>query len=669
MQLLGFEKNDADRGASRYLEHVGFTPDNICALLFHSDFVNLHRGMESEYELFADNCAYHGIPRNKERARQKWTNYDLRSLVKELKSRGVGFYAGIMGSYTHDLHHREFLSDHPELRSFKLDEDRSLCCLKRFADGSYYEDYFIKKLTEVLCDYDMAGVHLSDAFCPSNRIFVSDWSWDMAEQFIEYSGVTLAPHVMATAGDDSILSRGVRHDYIFKNLRRELIDFYEWRWERFFKKVCDAVHAVGKQVWVLGMYCTDPFETRYMYGFDTRRVMDAGVDCITANILPTGVMMNDPDAPDFFHRIHLDLPLLRAQVGDKKILSMVGIQDASEEWSVLEHDPSRLERDIYTMTAYRRFDKNGCDNAADGLFLCLGDGISKSGWEFLNARFEKGFEADVEFCHSPVILWSDSASDRMIDEYITTRRTSPIKQCHEIWKKGVAFGGAVRTDNLDFFKGCLFIPNLDLLSDAEKKDLVARDIDFVATVPEDYDISAFNPDFEITDAFSGYPMKAFVRGVNPDGIKALTCCDDGIPSRADEAEREYDPLKTEPAYQKLSDGFLSACCELLKALMQKRFNVTSSAPMLAFRLKNGKDRLYIYNPDSKHYNHAIVTYDCDVIPESAGFYPALAPRYVQSKNTAFSFDYNAAKSHNRFQTKIAPAGVTIVDIESSLTLT
>jgi hypothetical protein len=170
--------------------------------------------MECEYPLFTDNCAYHGIPIGTERERQNWTNYDLKILVKQLKKHGVGFYAGIMGSYTHNLHRHEFLSDHPELRSAKLDEDRSLCCLKRFKDGSYYEDFFAKKLVETLCDYDMDGVHLSDAFCPSNRIFVSDWSWDIIDQFIAWSGVKLPQFVIATAGDDSVKSRHIRHDYI-----------------------------------------------------------------------------------------------------------------------------------------------------------------------------------------------------------------------------------------------------------------------------------------------------------------------------------------------------------------------------------------------------------------------------------------------------------------------
>ena len=74
MQLLGFEKNDPDCGAERFFKQAGVVPDNICALLFHPDFVHLHQGMEKEYKLFPDNCAYRAIPRNTERARQDWTN-------------------------------------------------------------------------------------------------------------------------------------------------------------------------------------------------------------------------------------------------------------------------------------------------------------------------------------------------------------------------------------------------------------------------------------------------------------------------------------------------------------------------------------------------------------------------------------------------------------------
>ena len=160
MQMLGFEKNDPDKGAARYLDHIGFKPDSICGLIFHSDFINYYQGMEAEYPLLQANCAYYGIPRNKERARQDWTNHDLRQLVAALKKQGIGFYAGIMGVYLNDIFHREWLSDNPEVRYMKRDGTRgSMMCLKRMADGTYYEDFFIQKAVQAIVDYDFAGIH------------------------------------------------------------------------------------------------------------------------------------------------------------------------------------------------------------------------------------------------------------------------------------------------------------------------------------------------------------------------------------------------------------------------------------------------------------------------------------------------------------------------------
>jgi hypothetical protein len=108
MQMLGFDKNDADRGVARFLDRTGFVPDSVCALLFNPDFVHLHRGMEEEYTLFPDNCAYRAVLRNTERFRQDWTNFELRELVAELKKRGIKYYAGLMGVYVKDKFHKEY---------------------------------------------------------------------------------------------------------------------------------------------------------------------------------------------------------------------------------------------------------------------------------------------------------------------------------------------------------------------------------------------------------------------------------------------------------------------------------------------------------------------------------------------------------------------------------
>ena len=669
MQMLGFNRDDEDRGAARFLERTGFTPDSVCALLFHCDFINLHRGMDEEYTLFQDNCAYHGIPRNKERERQPWSNYDLRKLVAELKKRGVDFYAGIMGSYVNDMYHHEWLTDHPEIRCNRRDKVGSIMCLKRLKDGTYYEDYFAKKLVETLVDYDMAGVHLSDGFCPSSTIYMSDYSTDMVEQFISHTGIKLSDEILATLGNDDTPTINKRADYIWGNFREEWIRFYEWRWEGFFKKVCDAAHAVGKKVWVLGMYCTDPFETTYIHAFDCKRVMDAGVDCITANILPTSVGLNAKGFPYFFHRMHMELPLVCAQTGEHQIVSMVGVQDASEEWSVLEHRPVQLERDIFTMTSFRL--KNGDEyvDASNGLFLCLGDGIDRYHWDFLKSRMDVGFSTDAQKVWSPMILWSDDAHKNMLPEYIKNRRTTAHKQSFEIFKSGTPFGGAVRSDALNGFDGVLFVPNFDLLSEGEKQYLSSCDFAWVGTTPADYELG-FDVSFECFDKFSDLPLKAFAYNFTPDEsiidkIKELCNEDDGTVSTADAPELQVTALYRELPYVKLTKGFVEAIGELLKAAMYNIFPVVCNKPMMALKLKNGMDRLFIYNTDDDHYDHAVVT--CDADTESvkmASHYPVLPPRFIQETNTAFSFDYNKkAERTNKFQVKLAPAGVAIVDIK------
>ena len=49
MNLIGFDRDDPDKGAQRFIDQTGYVPDGAAALLCHSDFFHLHRGMEEEY--------------------------------------------------------------------------------------------------------------------------------------------------------------------------------------------------------------------------------------------------------------------------------------------------------------------------------------------------------------------------------------------------------------------------------------------------------------------------------------------------------------------------------------------------------------------------------------------------------------------------------------------
>ena len=367
MQLLGFDRDDPDRGAARYLDRVGFVPDGIAALLFHMDFFLQHRGMDREYTLPPDNCAYWGIPRNSERERQEWTNYDLRALSRALNAKGSGLYASVMGPVTGNAFHREWITDHPEvsLRWYVDKGGYNHFLLKRLRDGTYFEDFFIDQVCRALTDYELRGIHLADGLCPpfGGMMSALDFSADLVEQFLDHTGLVLPEEISAMDRDDEE-ARGLRGKYIYRELREEWIRFSAWRWEQFFRKLTTRVHALGKEVLALAAYCTDPFETLYCLGIDLGGIVRAGVDYITTNILPTSVFVaGDGSRGDRFHRYMAIAPLTAAHLSDGHLVSMLGVQDASEEWNVLRHAPCRHERDVYSMTAYRVLGENGSRRA------------------------------------------------------------------------------------------------------------------------------------------------------------------------------------------------------------------------------------------------------------------------------------------------------------------
>ena len=116
MPMIGFERNDPDRGASRVLKQMGRPPKGISAFLFHPDIVHQHEGMAVERMLPPDNCSYYASPRNDERQRQEWSNFDLKILLQHLREAGVEVYLGIMGVHFNDKWHPEWLTQHQELR-------------------------------------------------------------------------------------------------------------------------------------------------------------------------------------------------------------------------------------------------------------------------------------------------------------------------------------------------------------------------------------------------------------------------------------------------------------------------------------------------------------------------------------------------------------------------
>lgn len=673
MPMIGFDRDAADKGVGELLERMSFTPNGVSAFLFHPDIVNQHQGMATERVLPPDNCSYYGSPRNVERCRQDWTNYDLRALIGNLRAAGVEPYLGIMGVDLGNRWHDEWIAEHPEVRFALRGTTWGYHVLKRLADGTYYEDFFVDRLCEVLTDYGFAGLQAADNFCPSpSTLYYGDFSTDMFGQFTDHAAVAIPAELRAGLGDDSCAMRNRRGDWMWRACRQEWVEFHAWRWEQFWRKVCTRLHRIGKKTIVLGMYCTDPFETLYCKGVDLKRLVRAGVDYLMPNIVPTGLRLQHPDHPDRFHRYMALAPLTAAFVPDGKLLSLLGVMDATEEWDVLHHAPCLLERDIYTLLGYQTDTGNGLKRSLAGLMVCLGDGIRGEEWKWLKERFEIGFVEGVQRVLAPTLVWSDAALYHTLPAYIRTRRWTVHRFYYEMAERGARLGAVLRTEHLAQAQGSLFVPNFDLLAEDEKRAVAAyRNGPVVATAavenftPAHYGIQ---PAVYFEDRFSDYPLCAFAFNVhieNQDAIAALLETDDGtenlqgIPA---EAAEHSNVLVETLTFCKVTAGFREACALLLKAVGCDLF--TCNLPTVPMQLADGRYRLYIANPEMNSYGYANVTAKRPLKQvANISKYPVLPVKFMDSPREHIGWIGKEPDGARRsFRAKVAPGGVTILDI-------
>ncbi len=671
-QLLGFEKNDSDRGVKRFLEQTGFVPDGVYALVHHADFVHQYRGMEEEYILPPDNCAYFGIPFNAERERQKWTNHDVRALATGLKESGSGLYFTLFAHTLDNRFHDEWVEDHPEIKAHARGGVRMYhCLLKHFADGSLYEDFFIDQTCRVLKDYNMKGIHIADWFW-TVRMCYADFSCDLVEQFEKMTGIILPEHIDKKSDEASV--EDARADYIWANLRKEWILFINKRWAQFYKKLCDRVHAIGCEVSVLGMYCTDPFETRYCLGIDLNMLSEAGVDWITENILPSSCFATSDDTPLYFHRYMAIAPLTAAHVKKSGLVSMLGLQDATEEWDMMHHLPCLHERDLYTMMAYQLQKKDGAQRALEGYLLCLCDGIKKEDWIKEHRLLEIGMSAKVKKSLSPLMLWSDTAYENMLTEYIEHKRITPFKLFYELGKCGAMLGGAVRSEDMADFDGSIVVPDFDMLSNDEKKKVASYKGKMIITAKKGCNITKWGikPTLAMEDAFSDYPLCAYVVNAEmgeetKEKIAKLLKEDDGTENLKGDVklipELTCTVLHDTLIYAKVTQGFFDAVS--LAVLEISKDVVECDVPYLAYELSDGNIRVYIFNTNELRYKRAytdvyVPVKDTKVVSD----FPVLSVRYSPGAKNQFIYfyDHTEERSKQNFEIKLQPGGVSIVDI-------
>ena len=683
MPLIGFDRDKDDKGVSEFLDNADFVPEAISVFLFHSDIINQHENMDKEFVLHPDNCSYYGSPRNEFRERQDWTNYDLRTLANNLSSKGIDAFLGVMGVYLEDTRHKEWESEHKELLSFGVNGKMNLNVLKRFKDGTYYEDFFADKVVKTTLDYGFAGLHVSDFFCPPEHSIVNgDFSADMIDQFVSHTGVKLPEDILNRLEFDETADICARQEYIWNNLRREWIDFYAWRWEKFWSKICSRLHAVGKKVMINNAWCSDPFEALYRYGIDYKRFYNAGVDYIVAETVATGLELLNKGFVRF-NQFMTMAQLMAAFNPDNNLHALLGVKDCTEEWDVLHHAPTRLERDMFTLATLYQHKEGKIVTSLNGYMVTLGDGITKDEWKWINERTKLAFEALPEKTLTSTVVWSDYAHYKLLDQYIETRRPSLHKQMYELKNRNASFGAVTRTENIDLMEGTLFVPNFDLCSAREQEEILKYNKGpVICTAPIDF-IRESNINFDLCIEDKSAVYKMCVVAYNLDNAnelinKACSFLDEEMVVNEPEGNPKFwvDErfFKQQMPFRIMSDGFLNACAYLINNAHDGLFK--SDGCILPVLMGNGKYRIYVFNNENMYVKYTISSARGIANINNVSKYPVMPPRFVyKPKEGDTKFDGAKAESMTigmqtdeipfGFVAKVPPYGVSVFDVTVS----
>ena len=369
-ELLAFDNTKADYGVGEYLSRMSVKPEAVSFLLFDPDLFHSHTDLSKDFEIGDLHCSYFARPWNEERPRQKWTAWQLRGLVAELKRHGVDSYPSFFdwapskgeddldllrtfGATRKDV---TWFDRHPEVAYRMKDGERTnnVNPLERLADGTEYADFFAAQAVRFLTDYGFAGLHAADGF-GHPRFALKDID---------------CAHLFPGAKDRASLCRAAAA-----------------RHAAFIGKVAGALHAKGLKLYANTCWTRDPFEALYRYGVDYRLLEKAGIDGFMVEASVTVLELEGwrHSAVSALDSCRSTFLLTGAAV-DTPLIHMTCVKDGMEQYNSLRDAPQRVTGEIVALGNLLRGDRL----LAPHILWCLADGITREEWRRLDATWRLG---------------------------------------------------------------------------------------------------------------------------------------------------------------------------------------------------------------------------------------------------------------------------------------
>ncbi|MBQ0104881.1 MAG: hypothetical protein KBT47_02460, partial [Armatimonadetes bacterium] len=563
-ELVGFQRTKPDYGVADYIENLGFVPTVLCLFVSAPDFILSFDKNDGEKVLPRDCCVYGVYSMDERRNIEPWKMREVKELISELHKNNIKVFVSVMTWYMFNRMRPEWLDNHKEILSQPIEggTGHSINPLKRFKDGTWFEDFFLKQITDCMDYYNFDGWHAADGWGPTMyTIYDADFSDDFVSQFECYSNIQ-GIEKNCDGNKRKIQKRG---KYIWRNYRKEWIDFYTNRWADFFRKFTKEFKKKRREIFVNSSMTRDPFEAKYRYGIDYRLLTDAGIDGF---IVETGAAAQDLMSGD--RNRHYDYTMsflaIKTYCPTAKLIFLHVVQDHCENFDGITHNPNAVEKEVMALANEHIFKDGKYIRCADGFMVCLADGLKAWQWRNLKHIWDSAFGNGDEIS-GPMLIWSDRAFNNQTEDFITNRNWHTQKFMHRISQAGAPFSKMCSVDDIEDVQDTLVVFNSYLYPDDELEKILSKE-KVIIIGREDKRLQ--KGDFELWDrTISEKPEIGETKPVRlwAKGIKSKT--EYNIKPKKDKLPKDIMGIKEphffvhELKFASVSDDFIRACADFI----------------------------------------------------------------------------------------------------------
>ncbi len=474
IELIGFDRDAEDYGVEHFFEVTSSKIEGISLLFADVDFVNLHNGITGK-KLRPGDCSYGAQDCSEERARQEWTDTDLKGLVTKLHEKGIKVTFAFFNMFClGNSDSADFAMEHKELWDLNREGDKtkSINMLKHLSDGSLYEDFLFAQINRIISDYGFDGVHLADgisSFRPT--VQNGDFSDDLVGQFLK-----VFPDIKLSDKAEDKDAYIFRRKKIIEEHYYEYLTFLSDRWGAFYDKLYKQIKGlvIFNQAWTC-----NPFEALYRYGIDYGKIQsEKAYGMMLEDVFPNMPIYSkrdngwyestEEDCVGYHYKSMLMQMSTKAYLPQTNLISLAPVKDTTEQWDAIRHNPMELSKNIIRRKNTYVY-KNGYTPCVSAPVFCLSNGIPKHDWEWIHKQFDDADRGAIKNVCGYTALFSKDSIYEELKRYIKDRAYSSFELQYQLLLSGLDIGCMAGISQISEFKTPVLVTNFSLLPPDEQR--------------------------------------------------------------------------------------------------------------------------------------------------------------------------------------------------------